>query len=435
MRTTFLLGLCLTALISRAQDYTTQSKTLPNGLKMIVCEKPGVDFCEVEVWYRVGSKDEKSGIRGMAHMFEHMMFRGTKNFPGNSMEQKVDSVGGQWNAYTTYDRTVYHEYVPVSALDLALNLESDRMANLVVTQEILNTERQVVGEELRNGLSNWYQKAVSDRYPFLYPAGHPYEVDVIGNLDEITAFTSPQCMDFYNNYYSPNNAFLVVAGNVKAADVFARAEKYFGPITKQLKIEKRSDVPDLMTAKLKQTDLEINFPVQIYTYTYPRPAADSKDFFAMLMLESVLFSDGNSILNNRLVKQDYSAYGLQNNGDSWSMYPNRGQIDIIMAPQPGNVKVKKAVREEINKIAQNGLAQEKIDAFIANVESNQVTSAYSSQSLAAQLGQAEYYFSDYNRAKTLADDYRKVTQDDLKRVAATYLADDKVEVINMKPGF
>jgi len=315
MKKQFLIALAFFAFAkSYAFDYPTFTTTLKNGLKVIVCEKPGNDFVETEVWYRTGSKDEQPGIRGMAHMFEHMMFRGTKKYPADAVFENVKAVGGECNAYTTFDRTVYHEYVPVSALEKMIDIESDRMANLVVTQEILNTEREVVGQELRNGLSNWYQKMSSDRYPLLYPKGHPYEVDVIGNLDEITKFTSEQCMQFYDNYYSPNNAFLVIVGNVKHDDVFKLAEKYYGPITKQLEIKVRKDIPSLDTSKLKATDMPLNFPVQIYAYTFPRVSSTDPDFFPMIMFTELMFTAPNSILNNRLVKKDQSVYDQSGTG-------------------------------------------------------------------------------------------------------------------------
>ena len=206
------------------------------------------------------------------------------------------------------------------------------MANLVVTQEILNTEREVVGEELRNGTNNWYQKMSADRYPNLYPAGHPYEVDVIGFLDEITKFTSEQCMDFYNNYYSPNNAFIVVVGNVKTEEVFAMAEKYFGAVTKQLVIKQPTNIPRLDTANIRVAEMNINFPIQIYTYVFPRPvrALANNDFFAFQLLSDVLFSSSNSILNNRLVKRDHLAYGLNTVNDTWSVFNNFGIINYFI---------------------------------------------------------------------------------------------------------
>ena len=418
-----------------AFDYPSFTTTLKNGLKVIVCEKPGNDFVETEVWYRVGSKDEKPGIRGMAHMFEHMMFRGTKKYPGDAVFENVKAVGGNCNAYTTFDRTVYHEYVPVTALEKMIDLESDRMQGLVVTQEILNTEREVVGQELRNGLSNWYQKMSSDRYPFLYPSGHPYEVDVIGNLDEITAFTSEQCMSFYNAYYSPNNAFLVIVGNVKHEDVFKLAQKYYGPITKQLDIKPRTDVPDVFSAKLKSNDMALNFPVQIYSYTYPRVQTGHADFFALNMFVQMMFTDPNSVLNNRLVKKDQSVYVINPGNDDWSMYTNMGVLDIIMGAAPGNVKVKKAIREELNKVATDGISQEMIDKFVEAQNAQDVFNSYDANSVANALGMAEYHFKDHKLAYTMNENYKKVKPDDLKRIASTYFSDEKIQVINIKPEY
>lgn len=429
------LTLCFATLIGsvKAGDYPVKSQTLKNGLKVIVCEKPDNDFVEFEVWYRTGSKDEKPGIRGMAHLFEHMMFRGTAKFPGKSVFENVEKVGGEVNAYTTFDRTVYHEYVPSGALEKMMDLESDRMNNLVVTQEILNTEREVVGEELRNGMNNWYQKMNSDRYPYLYPKNHPYEVDVIGFLDEITKFTSSQCMDFYNNYYSPNNAFVVVVGNVKSDAVFAMADKYFGVITKQLSIAKKENIPAVDTAKIRTNDMDINFPVQIYSYTFPRPASGDKDYFAMQILTDVLFTNPSSILNDRLVKKEHSAYGINIASDTWNLYPNMGVIDVIMDASPGNVKVKRAIREEIAKITESGVPQNLVDNYIESYVNKQQLDNYEAANVSANLGMAEYYFHDYNKANTFADELKKVTQEDLKRAAAKYFSEEHLQLINIRP--
>lgn len=425
-----LLGLAYSV---QATEHPAKSVTLKNGLKVIVSEKPGNDFVEFEVWYRTGSKDEKPGIRGMAHLFEHMMFRGTAKYPGKSVFDNVEKVGGEVNAYTTYDRTVYHEYVPVTALEKMMDIESDRMANLVVTQEILNTEREVVGEELRNGMNNWYQKMSADRYPFLYPKGHPYEVDVIGFLDEITQFTAPQCMDFYNNYYSPNNAFVVVVGNVKADEVFAMAEKYFGAVTKQLDIKKKQNIPVLDTAKIRTNEMNINFPVQIYSYTFPRPAVSDPDFFAFQLLTDLLFTGDNSILTNRLVKKDHLAYGFSVANDAWSYYPNLAVIDVIMNASPGNVKVKRAIREEINKVISDGISKEMMDDYISAYENNYQLNGYVAANISNDLGMAEYYFNDYNKSYTLSEEFKKVRTEDIKRVAAKYLTEEKIQLVNIKP--
>jgi zinc protease len=421
------------SLQAEAFIYPTYDQILDNGLKVIVCEKPGSGFAEVEVWYRVGSKDESSGIRGMAHMFEHMMFRGTKNVSGEQLLEKLDSVGAQWNAYTTFDRTVYHEYLPVDAVEMALYLEADRMANLVVTQKILDTERQVVGEEYRNGISNWYQKMAQDRYASLYPKGHPYQVDVIGNLDEITAFTAEQCNSFYDKFYSPNNAFIVIVGDVKHETIFALAQKYFGAVSKQLPEALPGFSPDLMKSHIGITEMGLNYPLQDYCYVLPQPAVSDPDFFAFDMLTSIFFTDENSILNERLLKNEHSAFAIISASETWSLYPALMQIDVFMAPMPGNVKVKRAIREEMDKVLAEGLPKEKMVDFITAMEAAETMSAYSSSSIASELGMAEYYFHDYKRADTLIESYKKVTNEDIRRVAAIYFSPDHVDMINIKP--
>lgn len=429
----FFIFFCISASMASAIEYPSKSIVLKNGLKVIVCEKADNEFVEFEVWYRTGSKDEKPGIRGMAHLFEHMMFRGTTKYPDKSVFDNVEKVGGEVNAYTSFDRTVYHEYIPASALEKMMDIEADRMANLVVTQNILDTEREVVGEELRNGTNNWYQKMNSDRYPFLYPKGYPYEVDVIGFLDEITRFTSEQCMEFYNNYYSPNNAFVIIVGNVKAEDVFAMAEKHFGSITKQLDLKKKENLPSLDTVKLKATEMNINFPVQIYTYTFPRPAVSEPDYFTFQFLTDILFLSENSILNNRLVKKEHLAYGFNQAHDAWSYYPNFAIIDVIMSASPGNVKVKRAIREEINKIINEGVPENLLVNYITAYENNSMLNNYMSANISGELGMAEYYFNDYHKAYTLKDEYKKITQENIKRIAAKYLSGDHLQLLNIKP--
>ena len=206
----------LFAVIVIAQDYPVKVKMLKNGLKIIVCEMPSHGFVQSEVWYRVGSKDEKPGIYGIAHMFEHMMFRGSKKYPG-SLINKFQQIGiSDFDAYTEFDRTVFWEYTPVNYLDTILSVEADRMANLTINQTVLDTEREVVAEEYSNGMNNWYQKMNFERYKTLYPEGHPYKVDVIGKYEDIESFTAEECKKFYDSYYSPNNAFLIVAAILKA---------------------------------------------------------------------------------------------------------------------------------------------------------------------------------------------------------------------------
>ncbi len=426
-----LLAFCFNA---KAIEYPAVSKTLKNGLKVIVCQKPGNNFVYLQVWYRAGSKDEAPGVHGMAHMFEHMMFRGTEKYPGQSFFHNVEKVGGQLNASTHSDFTEYHEYIPKSALDLCMDMEADRMANLKVTQDILNTERQVVGEEFRDGMNNWEERMMLNEYKALYPENDPYTVNPIGSLEEITSFTADECMDFYNKYYSPNYAFVVVVGDVNPDDVFAMADKYFGTVTKQLSLKDKTDLPDLTKSKPKVTEMPLDQMIQVYSYVIPYPAVSSKDYYALNMLTGVLFLDQNSILNNILVKKKHLVYGIASTEETrFYKYPSEQSFDFFMSATPGNFKVKKIVSDEISDIAANGISQAMIDNYIKSKEAENMQLNYSAEGISNTLGASELYYGDYNEAYHAIDKYRKVTPDDIKRVAATYLAPDRINIINIKP--
>jgi len=435
MRNKLVLGLLGLTLCLQSQTYPVKSTTLPNGLKVVVCEKTTNPMVQVEVWYRVGSKDEWDGVRGMAHMFEHMMFRGSKNFNGEGdvYIKLLEKMGGIVNAYTTFDRTVYHEEVLSKHVEKVLEMEADRMSNLVLSQKVLDTEREVVGEEYRLGESNWYQRNIYERYRHLYPKGHPYQVNVIGNLDEITAFTTKQCQDFYDKYYSPNNAFLVVVGNIKAEEVFDYAKRYFGPITKQLPVNTKKQEPDIFAHVIELEEMNIDFPVQIYSYTVPSPAFGHADYYAFNLLTDLLFTNSNSLLFNRLVSLGNMAYGIQAGTDPSRMYSNYANFDVIMQAGIGNAKVKKAVSKEINEIISEGLEQQLIDDYISHLEAQRTFGNYSNQGIAGDLGFAEYYYNDYNKYNAMVEEYKKIKADDLKRIAQTYYNPEKLKVINIKP--
>jgi zinc protease len=211
------------------------------------------------------------------------------------------------------------------------------------------------------------------------------------------------------------------------------AEKYFGQVTKQLDIKKKTNVPSLDTLRIKTSEMNINFPVQIYTYTFPRPAAGDPDFFTFQFITDILFTSQNSILTNRLVKKEHLAYGLNSGHDTWNYYPNLALIDVIMGAAPGNVKVKREIREEINKIINEGIPASMIESYITAYENNFAMNNYMSANISGELGIAEYYLNDYHKAYTLNEEYKKINQEDIKRIAAKYLSEERVQLVNIKP--
>jgi zinc protease len=420
---------------AKAFEYPVKIKVLSNGLKVIVCEKPGNGFVQSEIWYRVGSKDETPGNRGLAHMFEHMMFKGSKKYPTSLIDKMQDIGISNFNAYTSFDRTVYYEYAPLNFLDTVFSIEADRMENLIISQEMLNTERQVVAEEYSNGRNNWYQKMNEDRYKFLYPEGHPYQVDVIGEFNDIVNFTAAQCQKYYDNFYSPNNAFMIVVGDVQSDKIFGLAEKYFGPIKKQLDIKPKTNIPDLFTNKVKQNEMGIDFPIQIYSFIIPCPDAGAADSKAFEILISSLFTSQNSILNERIVNKERLAYGINSSGAEQMSYSNYINVDVFMSPMPGNIKVKKEIRDEINKVIANGIDQSKIDQYVRAIESGNILNSYEPNSVAYRLGAAEFFYHDPLEADKDIEGYKKISPEDIKAVAAKYLSEEQLQFINIKPSF
>lgn len=436
-----ILGVILSLLIFSASaqtltfTYPTFTKTLPNGLKIIVCEKPTNNLVEVQVWYKTGSKDEWDGVRGMAHMFEHMMFRGSKNYPGEGdvFIDSLESFGGQVNAYTSFDRTVYHETIPSEKLENVLSMEADRMVNLTLSQKTLDIEREVVGQELRNGESNWFQKMAEQLYDSLYPPGHPYNVDVIGYLPQITAFTTAQCQAFYDKFYSPNNAYLIIVGNVKHEDAFAKAEKNFGGITKHLDIKPLTNVPDIYSDTLRAKNITVDFPVQIYGYMIPKPAVGDSDFYPFIMLKNLLFSNPNSILNQKIVTNMELAYTIQEGSDDYSLYTNICQEYIVMNAAPGNVKVKKVVAAEIQSIIDDGIDEKLMKNYLSSLKSQVLGNAYSNADIANQLGVAEYYLHDFTRYNEMQNAFEKISPEKLQQIAKKYFDPKTLRIVNIKP--
>lgn len=418
-----------------AIEFPLKSFILPNGLKVIVCEKNTSSMVQMEVWYRVGSKDEWDGVRGMAHMFEHMMFRGSKNFNGEGdvYIHEMEKLGAQINAYTTFDRTVYWQELPKENIEKVFAMEADRMENLILDQKVLDTEREVVGEELRLGENNWYNRLSSEKYKHLYPAGHPYQVDVIGYLEEITKFTTKQCQDFYDKFYGPNNAYLVVVGNVKAEQMFDYATKYFGPIKKQLPLNAKKTEPDLFTFSPTIEEMQVDYPVQIYSYVIPAPAVGTPDYYKFNLLRDLLFSNQNSILNNSIVEKGNLAYAIQPTADDSRLYSNMASFDVIMQAQMGNAKVKKMISKEIYDIINEGIEQELIDNYVKNLEASQIFQNFSNQAIADKLGFAEYYFMDYKKYNQTIETYKTIKAEELTDVCKKYFNPENIKVINIKP--
>ncbi len=432
--------LCVSIQTAEAQStqnvlgYSVYDRTLPNGFKVIVCEKPGASMAEVQMWYRVGSKDEKPGIRGMAHMFEHMMFRGSKKFPGEGdvFIDSITAMGGEVNAYTSFDCTVYHETVPKEKLNTVFAMEADRMENLILDQKTLDIERQVVGEELRNGNSNWFRRVMSDVYEHLYPDNHPYRVDVIGYLDTILMFSTQQCQEFYDKHYAPNNCVMIVVGDVNHEEIYKQAQTYFGGIKKNIQ-HTRVRPQNVNVSTLRKEEFSVDFPVQLYAYMLPQPAVGDADYYAFIMAKDLLFSNPNAVLQKKIIDEQRLAYGMLQVSDDYAMHSSFCQIYIPMNAAPGNVRVKKMIMGELTMLFEDGFDEEEIQAYIKHLEAEQLLNACKSTYIADLLGKAEMYYYDYRFWNEKLIQFKKLDAATLGRMSKKYFTGDAYRVVNIKP--
>ncbi|HEX9668227.1 MAG TPA: pitrilysin family protein [Thermoanaerobaculia bacterium] len=285
-------------------DLTCQLHTLDNGLRVVLHREPSLPLVAVNLWYHVGSKNERSGRTGFAHLFEHMLFQGSANVPIHEHFRQVQRVGGVLNGSTWYDRTNYYETLPAHHLELGLWLESDRMGFLLpaVTQQNLDTQRDVVMNERRQRVENQpYGRATERLHELLYPADHPYHWPVIGYLDDIAAASLEEVRAFCRTYYTPNNAVLTVAGDIDPAAALALVERWFGDIPRgpQPPPVDAADLPSLDGEHREELPDDVRLARVYFGFRAP-PYGDAK-WYAGDLLSGVLSAGKSSVLYRDLV--------------------------------------------------------------------------------------------------------------------------------------
>lgn len=400
---------------------TTYVKTLDNGLKVIVGEKPGSPVAAVQIWYNVGSREETNGIKGIAHLFEHMMFRGSKNYPSEAHFNVVQSLGGDANAFTSDDMTVYHETVPATAVPTIFKLEADRMANLILNQDILDTERQVVLEEYRwRYESNPHGALFYKIRQSLYP-DHPYMYGAIGTKTDIENYTVTQCQSFYDTYYEPNNATLVVVGAVNHDDIFKEAETYFGPIpAKPLPDRVALPFPEQPSQSITLTSM-LPLP-QLIMASYTPPASDN-DSYALEVLLEILTGGDSSLLNQELVIKKEWAQSVS--GDL-STHKGPGALYIaITHPEGTSENIKNAINETLTDLAESPVDIETLDRAKNRLLKSHIFSQYSASDVAQQLGYCDLVLGDHLLFEAYPNAIKDVSREDIMRVCNTWLSPEK----------
>lgn len=406
--------------------------TLKNGLRVITVEDHSAPVIALSVTYNVGSRDERKGRTGFAHLFEHMMFKGSENVGSGEHFLLVFNNGGTMNGTTNEDRTNYFEALPANQLDLALFLESDRMKSLAITKENLDNQRNAVQEERRLGVDNQpYGKSGEVQQELLYD-NFAYKHSVIGSMEDLNAATVADVAAFFKTYYAPNNATLVLVGDFKTADALAKIRSRFESIPRQTappavdmaepqqKEERRATVDDVL-ARAARIDL-----------AFKAVPGNTPDFYALQVLAAALQGGQSSRLYQKLVREkemvtNVGGYMDEKRGVG-AFYTN--------ATLRANVKpedVEAAIYEEIERLKKEPIADWELQKAKNTTRRNFINSLQSSLSRAVTIGQYTVYYNEPNLINRRLDKVAAVTKEDVQRVANKYLSDTNRTVVITMP--
>ncbi|MGE6381671.1 M16 family metallopeptidase [Shewanella baltica] len=408
--------------LSQAQATTAEdikSFTLDNGMKIMVLEDASIPNANMYLFWKVGSRNEVPGITGISHFFEHMMFNGSKKYGPKMFDRTMEAAGGANNAYTTEDMTVYTDWFPANALETMFDLEADRIANLDINQTMVDSERGVVQSERSTGLENSNWNALEGEIKGVAFLAHPYSWSVIGHESDIAAWTLEDLVQYHKTYYAPNNAVVVIAGDVKVAQVKALANKYFAPIPAQTPPKAIRTVEPEQKGERRTFVQKASVSTPNVMLAYHIPAATHADFYALDLLSSILSQGNSSRLYQSLVDKQVALEAQTYM--PMSVDPNLFYVMGVATPEVKASTLEHALIEQIDAIATTGVTQQELD----KVKNIKLMDFYRSMETingkANTIGTYEMYFGSYDKLFNAPEAYNKVTPADIQRVAQTYL--------------
>ena len=393
---------------------------LKNGLRVLIVEDHTAPVVSVAITFDVGSRNEREGRTGFAHLFEHLMFTGSQNVGKNEYSLMIDTNGGLNNATTSEDRTLYFSTLPSNQLDMILFLEADRMRNLDVTQDNLDTQRNAVQEERRRVLDNQPYGKTGEKFQETMYDNFAYKHSVVGSMDDLNAASIKDVQEFFRIYYAPNNAALALVGDVKPDVALARIKNYFEAIPSQPPAPKVDTTEPEQTAERRFT---VNDPLARLPQIiigYKGIAGNTPDAYAMQVLSQALVTGQSSRLYQKLVKEKELVTGVFG-------FPNamRGggdyQITATLAPGKKLEDVEAAINEEIARLQREPIADWELEKAKNSSRRSSIQALQSSLGTATRLSQFAVFFNDPNLINTQFDKIAAITKDDVQRVANKYL--------------
>ncbi|MDO8835306.1 MAG: pitrilysin family protein [Vicinamibacterales bacterium] len=417
---------------TRPPTLAYQHTVLPNGLSLIVLEDHSTPIVNVQVWYHVGSKDERRGRTGFAHLFEHLMFKGSKNVKPDQHTTLLTAAGGLTNAYTTEDVTVYWNTVPSSHLPLALWLEADRMATLRIDRETFEREREVVKEERRMRIENQpYGRLAEIIYDQAFQV-HPYKHQTIGAMKDLDAAKVEDVREFFRTYYVPNNATLVVAGDVDTKQVIDLTTRYFGRIPKRGRPIPRDMPAEPPVTAARRVELRESWPLPVVVVAHHVTFDGHPDSYP-LQLASKILSDGESSRIYRALVYEQgmalAAYG----GGHFVEHPNLFFAVAIVQPGFTPVQAEVALAAELDRLRTGPVTDRELMRAKNQLARDYILGRTTVEQKAQALGHAAVIHKDPASADAELALFQAVTAADIQRVARQYFAPEGRLTIRVVP--
>jgi len=439
-KTLSLIAVCLCVVIAataqvRVAPMNLKERTLPNGLRVVSLQDNSSPTVSIHVWYDVGSKDDPQGRSGFAHMFEHLMFKSTKNMPGEKMDRLTEDVGGFNNASTYDDFTNYYEVVPSNYLETLLWAESDRMVNLNVDEANFKSERDVVKEEFRQRiLANPYGMLFGQYIEKLSFKTHPYKRPGIGNLDELTAATPSDANQFYKTYYRPDNAVLIVVGDFDQKQFETWTDKYFGRIAKPNGSVPRVTVKEpARSAEERHMTTAPNVPFPAVAITYLAPPSNSPDIAALRVAEKILSAGDSSRLYQSLVYKQQIAQQAQFSAD---IRTDGGLLYWLAIASEGKTAdvLEKSLLAELKAIQDTPVTAKELEKAKNQLVTETIQAREDNDGKAIAIERAIAYEGDAKAVNSDVEKLQAVTAADIQRVMKKYFNDNNRVVIYYSQG-
>jgi len=432
-----LIGLCAGSLQGNAMEHPlTKEYKLENGLKIVVREDHRAPVVVSQIWYKVGSSDETRWTTGISHALEHMMFQGTEKIPGDGFAELISRYGGQNNAFTAEDYTGYYEELDAAHLGISFEAEADRMSHLTLSKEAFAKEIQVVIEERRLRTDDNPQSVTWERFMAVaHPMG-PYHHPIIGWQVDLDTMTVEDLRQWYVNWYAPNNATLVVVGNVKAEEVLTLAKQHFGAIASRpiQQVRSQEQIPPLGENRIKVHRVA-KLPYAIWGFLVPslKTVAAEKESFALLMASALLDGGESARFSKELIRHQQIAMSVQTHYDPFKKYTT--QFIIAGNPAEGHTvaELENAIMQQLDRLKSEPIPEVELNRVKAQVLAQEIFGRDSISEQATRIGMLETVGLPWQLADQIVDKVKAVSASDIQAVAQKYFDRKRLTIAELVP--